>query len=281
MGRKRVGGTDLITRLGKAIKVGLSSLALAAAGLAIGLDGGPAQAVTTTIFVSLAAQDVCVSPPTQVLSTVAIVGDAAPITLCVWVKDVTDPQGVGAFNVGFTYDGNLVTVQPITPLSSWLGSTGRLVFGATNGVCPDSEIDPNLPGGPPYAVASCSTTNYLPYGPQGMGLIAKAVVQPNSIPGLATLAFPPELTFLNDTGSFVGGVVTSPQPIPATVNGMNVRIAACADYNGDGLVLVADILYIVGVYGTDDGPADLDVNGIVLSPDIGISVMEYGRDCPT
>jgi len=234
------------------------------------------RAVTTSVFVSLALQDVCLSPPAQAQSTVAIVGDA-PLTLCVWAKDVADPDGLGAFGVGFYYDANLVTVQSIAPQSSWLTSTGRLVFGATNGVCPGSVIDLNLPDGPAEAVGSCSTPQSISagYGPQGMGLIGKAVVQPNGIPGLATLAFVPN-TFLVSVVPADSG-----QNIVANVYGMNVRVAACADYNGDQTVRISDILYIVQKYGTDDGPADLDVSGIVLIPDIVISVLEYGRDCPT
>jgi hypothetical protein len=142
-------------------------------------------------------------------------------------------------------------------------------------------IDPNLPNGPYSAAVACSTINQPPpYGPQGLGLLGKVVISAGLQPGLTTLAFP-VATFLDDTGYVQGTTVFSPELIPATVNGVNYRVAACADYNGDHMVRVPDIIHIVQKYGTHDVPSDLDVSGTVLVPDITIAVQEYGRDCPT
>ncbi len=61
--------------------------------------------------------------------------------------------------------------------------------------------------------------------------------------------------------------------------------ATCADFNGDGIVTAADILYVVQHYGTTpttpgwDPRADLNGDGIVTAADILIVVLEYGVTC--
>ena len=261
-------------------KVGLFALVIAIAGLAVALDGRPASASHTKIIASLSAPDpqnpgqtTCPSPPVAVTTIVAI-ESGGPMTLCVWAKDVDDPEGVGAFELGFTYNSTVVTVLSVNPQRVWLGSTGRSAF------CSGITIDPNPETGAGVASTGCGTINVPPpYGPQGTGLIGKVMVQPGAVHGLTTLNFAAE-SFLVDTGRVSGTTVIDPARIPNSVISVNFRTSACADYNGDGTVRIPDILKIVQKYGTNDPVYDLDRNGIVLVPDIIIGVLQYGQTCP-
>jgi hypothetical protein len=54
----------------------------------------------------------------------------------------------------------------------------------------------------------------------------------------------------------------------------------CADFDGDGKVLIHDLLYAVNAYFTADPLADLDGSGLVTVTDILIVVEQYGIQCP-
>jgi hypothetical protein len=54
----------------------------------------------------------------------------------------------------------------------------------------------------------------------------------------------------------------------------------CADFDGDGIVLVQDILYVVHAYYTTDPLADLDGSGLVTVTDILIVLEQYRIVCP-
>jgi hypothetical protein len=257
-------------------RFGLLALLLAVAGSVFGLDSQPALAAPNSIVASLAVPDtqnpgqtICQSPPVTVSSVVRIVG-GAPATLCVWAKDVNhQPQGVGAFDVGVGYNASLATLKSLEPQTVWLGSTGRTV------ICSDVFMVAGL------AKVGCSTNNDPPpYGPQGTGLIGKFTVSPLTTPGLTVLNLANESRLIN-TGDLQGSTVIPPEVIPGSVSNVNYRVAACADYNGDNTVRIPDIIQIVQHYGGNDAAFDLDVNGIVLIPDITIGVLEYGLNCPT
>jgi hypothetical protein len=281
----------LLGSIRKASKVGLFVLVIAIAGLALALDGRPASASHTRIVQSFAAPDpqhpgqtICPSPPVVVTSVFGMLG-GAPVTLCVWAMNVDDPEGVGGFELGVTYNSTLVTVESFFPQTVWLASTGRSVF------CAGVSIDPNAEPGVGFANTACNTINMPPpYGPgcsytgcpqppQSTGLIGKVTVRPSQ-PGLTTLNFASR-SFLVDTGKVNGATVISPARIPNSVTNVNFRSAACADYTGDNAVRIPDIMKIVQKYGTNDPLYDLDVNGIVLVPDITIGVQQYGQTCPT
>jgi len=61
--------------------------------------------------------------------------------------------------------------------------------------------------------------------------------------------------------------------------GMTAGSSSCADFNGDGTVMVDDILYVVKSYHTDDLTADLDGDGDVRVSDILVAVAEYHTNC--
>jgi hypothetical protein len=257
-------------------RFGLLALLLAVAGSVFGLDSQPALAAPNSIVASLAVPDpqnpgqtVCQSPPTTAVLVVGVMG-GAPATLCVWAKDVNhQPQGVGAFDVGVTYNSGLADIDVLDGQTTWLSSTGRTAF------CSDLL---NFPG---IIKRGCSTNqDPPPYGPQGTGLIAKFVVQPLTTPGLTSLNLSNESRLI-DTGDLQGSTVIDPEVIPGSVSNVNYRVAACADYNGDNSVRIPDIVQIVQHYGSTSAPHDLDVNGLVLAPDITIGVFEYGLNCPT
>jgi len=283
----------LLGSIRKVSKVGLFVLVISIAGLALALDGRPASASHTRIVESFAAPDpqnpgqtICPSPPVLVTSVFGMLG-GAPVTLCVWAMNVDDPEGVGGFELGVTYNSTLVTVESFYPNTVWLASTGRSVF------CSGVDIDPNAEPGVGLANSACNTINMPPpYGPGctytgcpqppvTTGLIGKVTVQPGSVPGLTTLDFASG-SFLVDTGRDTGSTLINPARIPNSVTSVYFRVARCADFSPvDGRVRGPDISYVVNRFGSNDALADLDENGTIRGPDITIAVLEYGRDCPT
>ncbi len=51
------------------------------------------------------------------------------------------------------------------------------------------------------------------------------------------------------------------------------------DFNGDGIVLAVDILYVVQRYQSTDLTADLNGDGVVTALDILIAAREYRVTC--
>ena len=265
-------------------RIGFFALVIAVAGLVLALDGRPASASHTKIISSLAASDgSCASPPSMVTSFVGMQSQA-PVTFCVWGKDVDDPEGVGAFELGFTYDSTLVTVQSVQPQTVWLGSTGRVPGCSGVTTYPGfATVGCSTFGMPPFLSpfgVGCTKTG-CPQPPVTTGLIGKVTVQPGSSPGLTTLDFASG-SFLVDTGRDTGSTLINPARIPNSVTSVYFRVARCADFSPvDGRVRGPDISYVVNRFGSNDALADLDENGTIRGPDITIAVLEYGRDCPT
>ena len=54
----------------------------------------------------------------------------------------------------------------------------------------------------------------------------------------------------------------------------------CADFNGDGQVLIVDILYVVAHFNTADAQADIDDSGLVTVTDVIAVVWQYSDICP-
>jgi hypothetical protein len=63
-------------------------------------------------------------------------------------------------------------------------------------------------------------------------------------------------------------------PTPTTLPG------PCADIDGDDLVRISDVLYVIDRYFTSDLTADLDGDGLVNITDILIALAQYGIVCP-
>jgi uncharacterized protein YkwD len=63
----------------------------------------------------------------------------------------------------------------------------------------------------------------------------------------------------------------TPAPPPASY--------PCVDFDHDGIVRVADIVYVVSRYSTSDPIADIDRSGAVRVTDILIVLSEYGTHC--
>jgi hypothetical protein len=68
-------------------------------------------------------------------------------------------------------------------------------------------------------------------------------------------------------------------PDPSPVATAAASAGPCADFTGDRLVLIEDILYVVSVYFTNDPRADLDGDGIVTITDVYLAVQQYGTSC--
>ena len=68
-----------------------------------------------------------------------------------------------------------------------------------------------------------------------------------------------------------GGVTDVPSPPPASY--------PCADLDGDGHVMVSDILFVVTRYESSDLRADLNGDGNVRASDILVVVSQYRTEC--
>lgn len=269
---------DLASGIRRAARVGLiiPLVVIAALGL---VRERPASASHTQIFLSRIppGQTQCVMPGWPATTVVALPG--MQVQLCVWAKDVDDQQGLGAFEVGFTYNSDLVFVNGLNGDPYWLASTGRGV------TCNPSTIQPDYLPGVGRATVGCFTAFAPPpFGPQGSGLLAKVLITAGQEYGITDLSFA-DWSFLWDTGKVNGGEYTYPELIPASVISARMRTTHCADFwtsptnPPNGAVRMSDVTVIVNRYGTSDPEADLDHSGLVLSPDITIGVYQYGWDC--
>lgn len=137
------------------------------------------------------------------------------VTVDIWAKDVSDPYGVGAFQVQVTLPENLEMIKFVSQ-TSWLSSTGRVAS------CLGSQL------GPRSWEVHCSTWGATPPGPNGSGIIAKlTVVRPAS--GSASV-------YLD--GSFL---LNAPaETIPTSVQDMSFRVVDCPDVDGNGSVGAID-----------------------------------------
>lgn len=241
-------------------KFSLIASAAVIVALALARDGRPAAADGAgEIVISESDTD-----PTPISSLVLMAG-GEPLDLYVWVKDLVYSGGASAFQVKFSYSGDLVNVTYIYPDIVWLGSTGRSV------ACLGSGIDNELG----VAYVACNTLQIPPpYGAQGTGLLAQITVAPMEEVALTALDFT-EDTWLVDTPPNPDDI----QQIPVKSPSLTVQLANCADFDGGG-VRVSDILYIVERYFGSDLTADLNKNGDVTVVDILIGVQEYFQDCP-
>ncbi len=79
------------------------------------------------------------------------------------------------------------------------------------------------------------------------------------------------------TATATATATSTSTPVPSPTAG--VQSGICADMDGDGKVLVGDILYAVNHYFTADPLADLDGSGAVTVGDILTVVDNYGLSC--
>ncbi len=250
----------LATALRRAAKFSLIASAAVIVALALARDGRPAAADGAGEIV-ISQSD---TAPTPVTSLVLMAG-GEPLDLYVWIKNLVYQGGASAFQVKFTYAGDIVHVTHIYPDTAWLGQTGRSV------ACLGAGID-NEQG---EAYVTCNTLQIPPpYGPEGTGKLAKITVAPMSEVALTALDFT-VYTWLVDTPPNPDDI----QQIPVKAPAVTVQVAHCADFDGGG-VRVADILYVVQRYFGTDLTADLNKSGNVNVSDILISVQEYFQDCP-
>lgn len=234
-------------------------------------DARPAAADHVQMIVSLSNTE-----PTPAPVTLSLYPGGPPLTLYVWAKDAHDPTGVAAFNIGFEYASNFVSVTSVQLDTAWLASTGRLVM------CPPTRIDPSPETGVGRVIAGCSTV-MGPAGVQGTGLLGSVTLQAGAASGFPILAFPPQ-TFLVNRGTRLGTIVP-PVIIPSTAPVFQLVIARCADYNSDGFVAVTDVLNSARRFGARPGSPnwnaifDLNVNNMVDVNDTLLSGRQFGRHC--
>ena len=235
--------------------------------------------VSILIFASLTsdvlAQSLATTLKLGTASTIVGIKNGADVLVDVKIANQTNPAGLAAFGFKINYDPSYVSLADansdfqtdagVVTTGPFLSSSGRQALCSAGYIDPD-EVDPakrELSYG-------CVTLGPTPAGAMGSGVLASVKFKPGSNSGLTALTL--KLTELVDNSQ-------NTNLIPHTVTGVNIRVARCADYDNNGIVLIPDILSVVRHYGTEDPLYDLDNNGIVLVPDIVIAVLEYGIEC--
>jgi len=175
------------------------------------------------------------------------------VNMNIYARDVTDPLGLGSFEIHMALPPGVQYVQMI-PDEAWLTSTGRTSWGCDG---------PYFMWGTTW-VASCTTLYDTPAGPTGSGIIARLKLLPSqSVAKLHTVNF---------SGSKL--VNAHAELIPATARNLSIRIMACPDANLDGRVNSIDVGMIsmsLGDQGVDsgavlaDGTNDHQTSGIAIS----------------
>lgn len=259
--------------------------AVFAVGVFMGQDSVRAGAADTEILPSVSGTSPTYTPSVVLVKggvysgdSPCLAGNTDPTKKClyVWAKNVNNTTGASAFEVKGSYNSSLVRMWTIASYSSWLGSTGRSV------TCQPPEIIEDTGTGAGFAGAYCNTFQTVPLGPMcGNGHC-------NGL--LAILAFQSRgtamgSTILNFSESDLVDTPPDPNnalPIPATKRSVNVIVAKCADFTGnggqpDGAIRVNDILYVVQRYFTPGG--DLDGDNQTRVGDILIAVQQYFTNC--
>ncbi len=254
-------------------KFWLGAIAIVAAALAVARDAAPTNATNPEVLPSLsgsspayAASALLVKGGHFAFNAPCSPGGSDPTALClhIWAKGVNNSTGVSAFQVHYTYPADRLLVSAAIVSTTWLGSTGRSV------ICPTGSSSPG------DGVFSCNTFNPQPIGPTGDGVLGTIAVESQNVIGPATFTL---VSGTNDTFLVDTPPATEPALIPITIRSINLYVAPCADFNGDGRVTVADILYVVSKFHTSDPAADLDGSGLVLVNDILIAVGEFSMLC--
>lgn len=269
------------------IRFVLVGCALVALALVVTSDGRRADAQGTTAFV-ISRSNTTISQT----SAMTLVVDGAPQTVYVWAKDVKSDDGAAAFDVGFQYDGSLITITTLASQTTWLNSTGRSASCLPpywDNIPPYTREVPNDPNGNWEGQVSCGTLGPPPpYGPmcpsKCNGLLATITIQPGSEVGNTTLNFSTG-SQLVDTGHVSGGVVYDPEEIPATKPNYQVRVIHCGDFNLDGSVTIVDVAAVaVRFLKTPSDPGwdpiyDIDENGSISINDVSGTAVQFLQVC--
>jgi hypothetical protein len=147
---------------------------------------------------------------------------AQTVNVNIYANDVTDPLGLGSFQIYMVLPPEVQYVQMVYQ-EGWLTSTGR-----------ESMCDGPFNWGGNTWTVSCTTLGATPAGPRGSGLIAKVTLLPSqSVEKINTIKF---------SGSEL--LNTHANPIPATVQNLSIKVLKCPDANLDGNINVGDALLV-------------------------------------
>jgi len=137
----------------------------------------------------------------------------------IYAYDVTDPDGLGGFQVYMTLPPGVQYVQMV-PQTAWLESTGRWSW------C-DGPFQ-----GSGYWTTSCVGIGD-PLGPRGSGLIARITLLPSQdVETMYSIKFAATL------------VDRYAHAIPTTTSNLMIKVLKCPDANLDGTVNVGDALMV-------------------------------------
>jgi len=234
--------------------------------------------LTLTLGISQIQSVNAQAPQTSInFGSSSVVGIVNGSTIPVKIKlaNLSNPNGLSTGVITLNYDPNLVTVKDSDgddTVDSGVVSAGSfLSLGGRQAWCGSYLAGDKNSTLKKYVTIACtSSANNDSPGPVGSGDFATVNFTPGANIGLSTLGI--------KSSQLVDNTISG-NLIPHTKGSLNIRVAPCADYDNNGIVLIPDILSVVRHYGTEDPLYDLDNSGLVLTADISIAVLEYGMEC--
>jgi hypothetical protein len=233
--------------------------------LVLAQDARPAQTATTKVYISRAEA--------TVQAPIVLFPNGPIEQIHVRVSDVKDPTGVSAFEVDMEFPSTLASVFQMNANLPWLSSTGRTATCSTPTI---TQTTPTIA----TANVSCNTLGTAPpYGATTAGGIkpplATLYLEPGAVSGNGLLKLT-TVTKLVNTPLDPDDIAA----IPITRQNSPLVVARCADFNGDNVVSVIDIVRLVAHFGQTDPFYDLNNDGLVTIGDISITIMQFGLPCP-
>ena len=276
--RRSLNWLPRITSFGRKISFGFFSKILVLIFLISLIFVSPA--VYGTVFAQTAQTRVYLADASTTSSgaAYAIIG-GNNLAIAVKVDNVIDPAGLGGFSFQISYDPNLLTI--VDADGDFKADTGVVITGPFLGTsqkqmqCSDGYIDqdPNS-SARKLLTYTCVTLGPSPSAAKGSG-------------NLATINFKTGSTLANTSLSFANAQLAANTAdasiIPATQSNLSVVIAKCANFTGDHLIDILDIVTIINHYRSTN-PADIaiyDLNGDgrIDIADIIIAIGQYRKTC--
>lgn len=203
------------------------------------------------------------------------------------VADFDDSNGLAGFDFSLTYDRRFFYIpafwqiyyavpQPgMVTVGPFLGNTGKPIE------CSAPRIE-EVANKPYFESLYFTCVNLGPTpGPTGFGTLVNIQFL------TADRQQYGQITTIDLETSTLANSTADPVEVPNTQIAATIQFAKCADLDGNGIVSIADISRIVGLYGTTpsspnwDERADLNYSNSVSTADITIAVSEYQKTCPS
>jgi hypothetical protein len=211
---------------------------------------------------------------------------------------VDSANNLGAFQIKVSFDASLLAYRS-GAAGPFLGSTGRSTFcqgpivGASEVTLTCNSIEASPPGPSGSGTLATYTFEVLTEGTSPIHISQALLATISGVQKLVAVTVDGEVMSANATPPITATPTAMPSPTatatvtltptptagPLAVPTPGSTSTRCPDFDGDGIVTISDILYVIGKYATDDPQADRDGNGFVTVSDILAVVDHYGERC--